>query len=57
MGRLQLHILSAAELAAQLIFPISLHVDLLHSVFYTSVPWLLATFTDLAGGRMAGGCV
>jgi MFS transporter, ACS family, D-galactonate transporter len=29
---------------------ISLHVDLLHSVVYTSVPWLLATFTDLAVG-------
>lgn len=29
---------------------ISLHVDLLHSVFYTSVPWLFATFTDLVVG-------
>jgi MFS transporter, ACS family, D-galactonate transporter len=29
---------------------ISLHLDLLHSVFYTSVPWLFATFTDLAFG-------
>jgi MFS transporter, ACS family, D-galactonate transporter len=29
---------------------LSLHVDLLHSVFYTSVPWLLATFTDLLVG-------
>ena len=29
---------------------LSLHVDLLHSVFYTSVPWLFATFTDLAAG-------
>jgi ACS family D-galactonate transporter-like MFS transporter len=29
---------------------ISLHVDLLHSVLYTSVPWLFATFTDLAVG-------
>jgi MFS transporter, ACS family, D-galactonate transporter len=29
---------------------ISLHVDLLHSVFYTSVPWLFATLTDLAVG-------
>lgn len=29
---------------------ISLHLDLLHSVFYTSVPWLFATFTDLAVG-------
>jgi MFS transporter, ACS family, D-galactonate transporter len=29
---------------------ISLHMDLLHSVFYTSVPWLFATFTDLLVG-------
>lgn len=29
---------------------ISLHVDLLHSVFYTSVPWLWATFTDILVG-------
>jgi MFS transporter, ACS family, D-galactonate transporter len=29
---------------------VSLHVDLLHSVFYTSVPWLFATFTDLVVG-------
>lgn len=29
---------------------ISLHVDLLHSVFYTSVPWLFATATDLIVG-------
>jgi MFS transporter, ACS family, D-galactonate transporter len=29
---------------------ISLHADLLHSVFYTSVPWLWATVTDLAIG-------
>ena len=29
---------------------ISLHVDLLHSVLYTSVPWLFATFTDLLVG-------
>ena len=29
---------------------VSLHVDLLHSVFYTSVPWLFATFTDLLIG-------
>jgi len=29
---------------------LSLHVDLLHSVFYTSVPWLLATVTDLLVG-------
>jgi MFS transporter, ACS family, D-galactonate transporter len=29
----------------------SLHVDLLHSVIYTCVPWLFATFTDfLIGG-------
>ncbi|MBT9331783.1 MFS transporter [Paracidobacterium acidisoli] len=28
----------------------SLHVDLLHSVLYTSVPWLIATFTDLFVG-------
>ena len=26
------------------------HVDLLHSVLYTSVPWLFATFTDLLVG-------
>lgn len=29
---------------------IALHVDLLHSVVYTSVPWLFATFTDLVVG-------
>ena len=29
---------------------VSLHVDLFHSVFYTSVPWLLATVTDLGVG-------
>ncbi|HYW37801.1 MAG TPA: MFS transporter [Terriglobales bacterium] len=29
---------------------VSLHVDLFHSVFYTSVPWLFATFTDLLVG-------
>jgi len=28
----------------------TLHVDLLHSALYTSVPWLFATFTDLAIG-------
>ena len=28
----------------------SLHIDLLHSVMYTSVPWLFATFTDLLVG-------
>jgi MFS transporter, ACS family, D-galactonate transporter len=26
------------------------HIDLLHSVFYTSVPWLIATVLDLAVG-------
>jgi ACS family D-galactonate transporter-like MFS transporter len=31
----------------------TLHIDLLHSVLYTSVPWLFATFTDLAGGWSA----
>jgi sugar phosphate permease len=32
---------------------VSLHMDLLHSVFYTSVPWLIAVFTDLlVGGWM-----
>ncbi len=29
---------------------LSLHVDLLHSVLYTGVPWLFATFTDLLVG-------
>lgn len=29
---------------------ISHHVDLLHSAFYTSVPWVWATFTDLLVG-------
>ncbi len=29
---------------------VSLHVDLFHSVFYTSVPWLVATVTDLLVG-------
>ena len=28
----------------------ALHVDLLHSVLYTSVPWLFATLTDLVVG-------
>jgi sugar phosphate permease len=28
----------------------ALHIDLLHSFLYTSVPWLFATATDLAGG-------
>jgi len=32
------------------ILSISLHIDLLHSVLYTSVPWFFATFTDLAVG-------
>jgi MFS transporter, ACS family, D-galactonate transporter len=32
---------------------VSLHMDLLHSILYTSVPWLFATFTDiLFGGWM-----
>jgi MFS family permease len=26
---------------------LALHVDLLHSVFYTSIPWLFATFADV----------
>src|SRR5271157_2392978 len=29
---------------------VSLHVDLLHSVFYTSVPWLFAAITDFFVG-------
>ncbi len=29
---------------------VSLHMDLFHSVFYTSVPWLFATLTDLLVG-------
>ena len=28
----------------------ALHIDLLHSFLYTGVPWLFATFTDLASG-------
>jgi ACS family D-galactonate transporter-like MFS transporter len=28
----------------------TLHTDLLHSFLYTSVPWMFATFTDLAAG-------
>ncbi len=28
----------------------ALHIDLLHSVMYTTVPWLIATVTDLAVG-------
>jgi MFS family permease len=36
----------------------SLHVDLLHSALDTSVPWLVATFTDLAiGGWMVDALV
>ena len=31
-------------------FSFSLHLDLLHSVFYTCVPWLFATFTDIFVG-------
>jgi sugar phosphate permease len=29
---------------------VSLHADLFHSILYTSVPWLFATFTDLLVG-------
>jgi MFS transporter, ACS family, D-galactonate transporter len=29
---------------------LALHIDLLHSFLYTSVPWLIATFTDLGIG-------
>jgi ACS family D-galactonate transporter-like MFS transporter len=29
---------------------VSLHVDMFHSIFYTSVPWLFATCTDLLVG-------
>jgi ACS family D-galactonate transporter-like MFS transporter len=29
---------------------VALHLDLFHSIFYTSVPWLFATFTDLLVG-------
>jgi len=29
---------------------VSLHIDLFHSFFYTSVPWLFATFTDIFFG-------
>jgi ACS family D-galactonate transporter-like MFS transporter len=36
----------------------SLHVDLLHSVLYTSVPWLFATLTDLVvGGWLVDACI
>ncbi len=28
----------------------ALHIDLLHSFLYTSVPWIIATFTDLFAG-------
>ncbi len=31
-------------------FSTALHIDLLHSFFYTGVPWLFATFTDFAAG-------
>jgi MFS family permease len=31
----------------------TLHIDLLHSFLYTSVPWLFATFTDLAAGLVS----
>jgi MFS family permease len=30
----------------------AMHIDLLHSVMYTSVPWLIATITDLAIGGL-----
>ena len=30
----------------------ALHIDLLHSFLYTSVPWLFATFTDLVAGGL-----
>jgi ACS family D-galactonate transporter-like MFS transporter len=37
---------------------ISLHFDLLHSVTYTSIPWLFATLTDLAvGGWLVDGLI
>jgi ACS family D-galactonate transporter-like MFS transporter len=29
---------------------LTLHLDLLHSIWYTSIPWLVATVTDLAVG-------
>jgi len=31
-------------------FASALHIDLLHSFLYTGIPWLFATFTDLAVG-------
>ncbi|AEU37806.1 MFS transporter [Granulicella mallensis] len=31
----------------------ALHIDLLHSFLYTSVPWLFATFTDLMAGLVS----
>ena len=31
---------------------IAMHIDLLHSVMYTSVPWMIATVTDLAIGGL-----
>jgi hypothetical protein len=30
----------------------TLHIDLLHSILYTSVPWLFATLTDVAVGGL-----
>jgi ACS family D-galactonate transporter-like MFS transporter len=37
---------------------VSLHADLFHSIFYTSVPWLFATFTDLlVGGWLVDGLI
>ncbi|MFZ0200730.1 MAG: MFS transporter [Candidatus Sulfotelmatobacter sp.] len=37
---------------------VSLHVDLFHSVFYTSVPWLFATVTDIVvGGWLVDGLI
>jgi ACS family D-galactonate transporter-like MFS transporter len=35
-----------------------MHVDLLHSVMYTSVPWMVGTFTDLIfGGWLVDGLI
>ncbi|HWY59154.1 MAG TPA: MFS transporter [Terriglobales bacterium] len=37
---------------------VSLQMDLFHSAFYTSVPWLFATFTDLlVGGWLVDGLI
>ena len=33
----------------------SMHLDVLQSGFYTAIPWLAATVSDLRGGWMAGG--